>query len=91
MLKQKSGPTEKAFIQHVYTDESNLCVITFSVAQARVFHQAEWFQMDMTWQRLAGSIRELVITKKEPTLQQGIVISRRTWYLPVATNSYSSL
>ncbi|KAJ5684482.1 uncharacterized protein N7477_000827 [Penicillium maclennaniae] len=74
-LQESSSPCEM-YIQEMYTNGNNIRIICFTLAQAQYWAKIHFFQMDMTFKRVAGNINEVVFVTKDDTLGQVIVLAR---------------
>jgi hypothetical protein len=61
-LAHHKGQPGASYIQHcqLYNDGTNILIICFNADQARQFSQARSFQVDMTFKRVFGDIKEVV-------------------------------
>ncbi|KAJ5128046.1 hypothetical protein N7448_008825 [Penicillium atrosanguineum] len=74
-LEEMSSPREM-YIQEMYTNGNNIRIICCTPEQAQYWSQIQFFQMDMTFKRVAGDINEVVFVTKDKILKQVIVLAR---------------
>jgi hypothetical protein len=61
------------YIQHcqLYNDGTNILIICFNIDQARQFSQARSFQVDMTFKRVFGDVKEVVFATMNEAFGSG--------------------
>jgi hypothetical protein len=88
LTKHKDSPGS-AYIRHcsLESNGTGFLIICFTADQARQFCKARSFQMDMTFKRVAGRVKEIAFVHMNETAGKGIYwfLFIIVWYLLTKT------
>ncbi|CAG8219168.1 unnamed protein product [Penicillium olsonii] len=66
----------EGYIQEFYQDRKNLRIVCMTIQQAEYLAKAKFFACDMTFKRVTGSIREIILTTECPHIGKNAILCR---------------